>query len=88
MPATATRFANGSTSSPLAATSFYRGGTVVPFVANAWDPVNDNDEVLWNVDYYYTNNLIFSLQQKFFFTYGSTRAQRRSVVCRRPLQPA
>jgi len=54
-----------------AATTFYRGGTVVPFLANAWDPVNDNDEVLWNVDYFYTNNLIFSLQQKFFFTYGS-----------------
>ncbi len=56
----------------VAATSFYRGGTIVPFVADAWDPVNDNDEVLWNVDYYYTNNMIFSLQQKFFFTYGSS----------------
>jgi hypothetical protein len=56
----------------FAATSFYRGGTVVPFVANAWDPVNDNNETLWNVDYYYTNNLIFSLQQKFFYTYGSS----------------
>jgi hypothetical protein len=55
----------------LGATSFYRGGTIVPFIADAWDPVNDNDEVLWNVDYYYTNNLILSLQQKFFFTYGS-----------------
>jgi hypothetical protein len=55
----------------IAATSFYRGGTIVPFIADAWDPVNDNDEVLWNVDYYYTNNLIVSLQQKFFFTYGS-----------------
>lgn len=55
----------------LGATSFYRGGTIVPFIADAWDPVNDNNEVLWNVDYYYTNNLILSLQQKFFFTYGS-----------------
>ena len=55
----------------FAATSFYRGGTVVPFVADAWDPVNDNNEVLWNVDYFYTNNFIITLQQKFFTTYGS-----------------
>jgi hypothetical protein len=55
----------------LAATTFYRGGTVVPFVADAWDPVNDNNEVLWNVDYFYTNNFIITLQQKFFMTYGS-----------------
>lgn len=55
----------------LGATSFYRGGTVVPFIADAWDPVNDNDEVLWNVDFFYTNDLIFTVQQKFFFQYGS-----------------
>jgi hypothetical protein len=55
----------------FAATSFYRGGTVVPFIADAWDPINDNNEVTWNLDYYYTNNLIFTLQQKFFFAYGS-----------------
>jgi len=55
----------------LAATSFYRGGTIVPFVADAWDFVNDNNEVLWNVDYYYTNDFIITLQQKFFMTYGS-----------------
>ena len=56
----------------FAATSFYRGGTVVPFMADAWDPVNDNNEVLWNIDYFYTNNFIISLQQKFFMTYGSS----------------
>ena len=55
----------------MAATSFYRGGTLVPFVADAWDPVNDNNEVLWNLDYFFTNNLILSLQQKFYMTYGS-----------------
>ena len=55
----------------LAATSFYRGGTLVPFVADAWDFVNDNNEVLWNIDYYFTNDLILTLQQKFFMTYGS-----------------
>ncbi|MBI4515289.1 MAG: hypothetical protein HY699_05665 [Deltaproteobacteria bacterium] len=55
----------------FAGTSFYRGGTVVPFFADAWDPVNGNNEFLWNLDYYYSNDLILSLQQKFFMTYGS-----------------
>ena len=55
----------------IAATSFYRSGTVVPFIASAWDPVNDSEEILWNVDYFYSNNFIISLQQKFFTTYGS-----------------
>ena len=55
----------------FAGTSFYRGGTIVPFAATAWDPVNDNIEFLWNVDYFYTNNFIITLQQKFFATYGS-----------------
>jgi hypothetical protein len=58
----------------FAATTFYRGGTIVPFIANAWDPVNDNNETLWNVDYYFTNNFIITLQQKFFYTYGSKAA--------------
>jgi Protein of unknown function (DUF1302) len=57
----------------LAATSFYRGGTVVPFVANAWDPVNANDEILWNIDYFFTNNLIFTVQQKFFTAFGRNK---------------
>ncbi|MFQ5664976.1 MAG: DUF1302 family protein [Candidatus Binatia bacterium] len=56
----------------LAATTFYRGGTVVPFIANAFDPVNDNNETLWQVDYFYSNNFIITLQQKFFFQYGSS----------------
>ena len=55
----------------VAGTSFYRSGTVVPFIASAWDPVNSSEEVLWNIDYFYSNNLIISLQQKFFTTYGS-----------------
>jgi len=54
-----------------AATSFYRSGTVVPFIANAWDPVNDSDEILWSVQYFYSNNFIITLQQNFFTTYGS-----------------
>ena len=55
----------------FAGTSFYRGGTLVPFVAVALDPVNDNVEALWNMDYFYTNNFIITLQQKFFTQYGS-----------------
>jgi hypothetical protein len=55
----------------LAATSFYRSGTIVPFIADAWDPVNDNNEVAYNIDYYYTNNFIIQFQQKFYMTYGS-----------------
>jgi hypothetical protein len=55
----------------FAATSFYRGGTVVPFIANAWDPVNDNYEFSWTLDYYYTNNFIITLSQRLFTTYGS-----------------
>ena len=55
----------------FAGTSFYRSGTVVPFWAFAWDPVNDNLEALWNIDYYYSNDVIISLQQKYFTTYGS-----------------
>ncbi|HEX7409204.1 MAG TPA: hypothetical protein VF515_16360, partial [Candidatus Binatia bacterium] len=55
----------------LAATSFYRSGTIVPFIADAWDPVNDNNEVAYNIDYYYSNNFIIQFQQKFYMTYGS-----------------
>ncbi len=55
----------------LAATSFYRGGTVVPFLASVWDPVDSNLELIWNLDYFLTNNFIVTLQQKYFMTYGS-----------------
>ncbi|MFN8628030.1 MAG: DUF1302 family protein [Candidatus Binatia bacterium] len=57
----------------FAAQSFYRGGTVVPFFASAWDPVNANVLVNWAIDYYHTNNFIITLQQKFYATYGSNR---------------
>ncbi|HVM94936.1 MAG TPA: hypothetical protein VMT89_01050, partial [Candidatus Acidoferrales bacterium] len=56
----------------LAGTSFYRSGTIVPFLASAWDPVNSNLELLWNLDYYYSNDIILQLQQKYFMTYGSS----------------
>jgi len=55
----------------FAATSFYRSGTVVPFIASAWDPVNDNELISWSIAYYYSNNFIITLQQNFFTTYGS-----------------
>lgn len=55
----------------LAASTFYRSGTVVPFVASAWDPINDNAEFLWTVDYFFTNEVIITLSQRFFTTYGS-----------------
>jgi hypothetical protein len=55
----------------IAGTSFYRSGTLVPFWAFAWDPVNSNLEALWNLDYYFSNDIIIQLQQKYFVTYGS-----------------
>jgi hypothetical protein len=55
----------------IAGTSFYRGGTLVPFAAVAIDPVNANLEALYNIDYFYTNNFIITLQQKYFTDFGS-----------------
>jgi len=55
----------------IAGTSFYKGGTMVPFVATAIDPVNANLEALWNFDYFYSNDIIVTLQQKFFTDFGS-----------------
>ena len=58
----------------FAATTFYRSGTVVPFIASAWDPVNDNELISWSIAYYYSNNFIITLQQNLFATYGSKAA--------------
>lgn len=55
----------------FSASTFYRGGSIVPFIANAWDPVDDNYEFSWSVDYFYTNNFIITLSQRLFTTYGS-----------------
>ncbi len=54
----ATICAAGSHLWTVAAFSFYRGGTLVPFVANALDPVNGSNLTLWYLDYFVTNNLI------------------------------
>ncbi len=51
----------------LAATTFYRGGKLVPFFVYILDPVNSfNMEVLWFADYYVTNNIILNLSQRYF----------------------
>jgi hypothetical protein len=55
----------------FAGTSFYRSGTLVPFYAFAWDPVNDNSQVWMSLTYYYSNNFIISLYENLFWTYGS-----------------
>lgn len=57
----------------FAATSFYLGGTVVPFGAIAIDPMNRNMLVQLKVDLFATNNLIFQPQAKFFNDLGSGR---------------
>jgi hypothetical protein len=51
----------------LAATTFYKGGSIVPLLVYVLDPVNKyNMEVLWSVDYYVTNDLIVNLGQRYF----------------------
>jgi hypothetical protein len=55
----------------LAATSFYAGGTIVPFFAIAVDPVNRGFLAQLKTDFFITNNLIFQPQAKFFNDLGS-----------------
>ena len=51
----------------LAATTFYRGGKFVPMLVYIIDPVNSyNMEVIWTLDYFFTNNVILNLSQKYF----------------------
>jgi len=54
----------------LAATSFYHGGKLVPFLASAWDPVNSNLELLWNLGWFVTNDFSITPFQKYFMVYG------------------
>jgi uncharacterized protein DUF1302 len=54
----------------MAATSPYRGNTLVPLIATAFDPVNMNQQVIWNLDYYYSNDMILTLQQKYYTAFG------------------
>ncbi len=57
----------------LAAFSFYRGGTVVPFALVAIDPMNRNLWCQLKVDYFVTNNLITQLRAGFLNDLGSGR---------------
>jgi hypothetical protein len=50
----------------LGMTSFYRGGTVVPFLTLVWDPGNENFEAAFDLQYFYTNDIVFMLQEKYF----------------------
>lgn len=51
----------------LAATTFYSGGKIVPFLIYVLDPVNSyNMEVIWFFDYFVTNNVIVNLGQRYF----------------------
>jgi len=55
----------------LTATSFYRNSTLVPVLANIFDPVNLNNTFLWSVDYFLTNELILTLRQSFYTDFGA-----------------
>jgi hypothetical protein len=54
----------------LATTNFYRGGTVVPFLALVHDPVNTTFTSLFKLSFFLTNDLVVELQQKFFTQFG------------------
>lgn len=58
----------------LAATSFYAGGTIVPFVAVAIDPVNRNLLSQTRLDYLPTDHLVVQLRLNLYSTLGSGRA--------------
>jgi hypothetical protein len=55
----------------LAATSFYAGGTIVPFIAIAIDPVNRNLLAQLKCDYFLTNDLILQGRANFYSDLGS-----------------
>ncbi len=57
----------------IAATSFYWGGTFVPFVAMAIDPVNRTFLAQLKFDYFITNNFIVQLRENFYNDLGSGR---------------
>jgi hypothetical protein len=51
----------------LAAFSFYRGGSIVPTLGMAVDPVNQwNMEAFWAVDYVVRDDLVVNLAQRYF----------------------
>ncbi len=50
----------------LTATSSYHNGTLVPILANIFDPVNLNNTVIWSLEYFLTNSLFLTVQQAFY----------------------
>jgi hypothetical protein len=53
----------------LAAFTFYRGGSVVPVLGIAVDPVNQfGMEPFWDVDYVLRDDLVINLGQRYFVT--------------------
>jgi hypothetical protein len=51
----------------LGATTFYKGGTIVPILIYVVDPLNSfTMMVFWGVDYYLTNWFIVNLGQRYF----------------------
>lgn len=57
----------------LAATSFYAGGTIVPFIAIAIDPINRNFLSQLKLDYFLTNDFIIQGRANFYSNLGSER---------------
>jgi hypothetical protein len=53
----------------FAAFTFYKGGSIVPTLGFAVDPVNQwNMEPFWAVDYVLRDDLVVNLAQRYFFT--------------------
>jgi hypothetical protein len=53
----------------LAAFSFYRGGSIVPTLGMAVDPVNQwNMDVFWAVDYVVRDDFVVNLAQRYYVT--------------------
>jgi hypothetical protein len=71
LPGTADKFYQWELLTTLAATSFYAGGTIVPFVAIAIDPVNRNFLSQLKLDYFLTNNFIIQGRANFYSNLGS-----------------
>lgn len=74
-PAVADKVRNWEMVFTLLASTFYAGGSVVPTLVYALDPVNSyNMYVGWTVDWYITNQVIARLGQNFFLAAGSQPA--------------
>lgn len=54
----------------FAAFSFYKGGSIMPFLAMAWDPVNQSTLMQPHVNYFFTNNFIMRVGGKVYFNWG------------------